>query len=82
MRFFKHVSALFEFKRVEVKLPLTNLFVFEAVRGGLTLEENEGDICVDSVHIYTGKCSAFEIENTCTCSKTLERSLVYFVHRY
>lgn len=51
-------SALLEWERVEVQLPVnTNLFVFEAVRGGTSKSDDEGDICVDSIFVYAGLCS-------------------------
>ena len=50
--------ALLEWQRVEVQVaPLSTLFVFEAVRGGNSVAENLGDICIDNIHVYPGQCS-------------------------
>ena len=53
--------ALLEWERVEVQVaPLSTLFVFEAVRGGNSVAENLGDICIDNIHVYSGHCSKFK----------------------
>ena len=31
-------------------------FVFEATRGGQSMEEDEGDIAIDDVFLYIGQC--------------------------
>lgn len=59
-REYAFLLGFYDWEKVEVRLPFTNLFVIEAVRGGQTLAEDKGDICVDNIHLYKGFCSALQ----------------------
>ena len=41
-----------------------DIFVFAATRGGSSIDDDEGDICIDDVNVQYGKCC----KSTCTYS--------------
>ena len=57
-----HVSSAdaIKWQRVQVNLPSrTLIFVLEALHGGSSSSEDEGDICVDDLRIVEGECGTY-----------------------
>ena len=42
---------------IRFQIPMhIKLFVFHAVRGGVDISTDEGDICIDDIYVYRGMC--------------------------
>ena len=52
-------------RRFEVILEKeTKLLVFEAVRGGSSKEENEGDIAIDDIRVQNSPCGQSHVDKS------------------
>ena len=54
---FSGIDSRTEWREVKIDLsPQLQLIVFEAVRGGETAADDEGDVCIDDINIEAAGC--------------------------
>ena len=55
-----HSALNTQWREVQLSIPpLQTLFGFGAIRGGSTINEDQGDICIDDVTLLQEKCSTY-----------------------